>query len=132
MRRNQVNRMMRTKRLGAAAAMLLLLAGVSLAQDKDKQDKDKKASPSLAISKAFKLSGWTQFQYVNWKTGVDNFAIRRSRLSLSGDILQNLHYKLQMEIAKTPTLLDASIDYEFSKALSSGPGNSWSRSAWRT
>ncbi len=109
-----MNRMMRTKRLGAAAAMLLLLAGAAFAQDKEK---DKKESPSLAISKAFKLSGWTQVQYVDWKTGMDSFSVRRSRLTLSGDIMKNMHYKIQMDIAKTPTLLDASVDYEFSKAV---------------
>ena len=96
----------------AAAMALMLLAGASFAQDKDKKE-----TPFLSISKAFKLSGWTQVQYVDWKTGVDNFSVRRSRLTLSGDIMKNMHYKIQMEIAKTPTLLDASVDYEFSKAF---------------
>jgi phosphate-selective porin len=95
---------------------LLLLAGASFAQEKDK-DKGKSETPSLAISKAFKLSGWTQVQYVGWKTGVDNFSVRRSRLTLSGDIMKNMRYKIQMDIAKTPTLLDASVDYEISKAF---------------
>jgi phosphate-selective porin OprO/OprP len=107
-----VNEMLRTKKAGAAALMLLLLAGASFAQDKDKKE-----SPSLAISKAFKLSGWTQVQVVDWKTGVDSFSVRRSRLTLSGDIMKKMHYKIQMDIAKTPTLLDASVDYEFSKAF---------------
>ena len=95
-----------------AAVGLMLLAGASFAQDKDKKE-----TPSLSISKAFKLSGWTQVQYVDWKTGVDNFSVRRSRLSLTGDIMKKMHYKIQMDIAKTPTLLDASVDYEFSKAF---------------
>jgi phosphate-selective porin OprO/OprP len=107
-----VNEMLRTKKAGAAALMLLLLAGASFAQDKDKKE-----SPSLAISKAFKLSGWTQVQVVDWKTGVDSFSVRRSRLTLSGDIMKKMHYKIQMDIAKTPALLDASVDYEFSKAF---------------
>jgi phosphate-selective porin len=99
-------------KLFAASMALVLLAGASFAQDKDKKE-----SPSLAISKAFKLSGYTQVQYVDWKTGVDNFSVRRSRLTLSGDIMKKMHYKIQMDIAKTPTLLDASVDYEFSKAV---------------
>ncbi len=99
-------------KLLAASLALVLLAGASYAQDKDKKE-----SPSLAISKAFKLSGWTQVQYVDWKTGVDNFSVRRSRLTLSGDIMKRMRYKIQMDISKTPTLLDASVDYEFSKAF---------------
>ena len=48
---------------------------------------------------------------------MDNFSVRRSRLTLTGDIMKKMHYKIQMDIAKTPTLLDASVDYEFSKAF---------------
>jgi len=96
-----------------AVLVLVLLAGASAAA----QDKDKKESPSLGVSKALKLSGWTQVQYVDWKTGVDSFSLRRSRWTLGGDVLKNLHYKIQIDFAKTPTLLDATMDYEFSKAF---------------
>jgi phosphate-selective porin OprO and OprP len=99
-------------RVGALALAALLVGGTASAQDKDKKE-----APTLVLSKAFKLSGWTQVQYADWDSGVDNFQVRRSRLTLSGDILKNMHYKIQMDIAKTPTLLDASIDYEFSKAV---------------
>ena len=95
---------------GAALLAVLVLAGASFGQDK-------KEPTFLSISKAFKLSGWTQFQYVGWDKGVDSFSIRRSRLTLAGDIIKKMHYKLQIDFAKTPTLLDASIDYEFSKAI---------------
>jgi phosphate-selective porin OprO and OprP len=98
--------------IAAAALGALIFAGPSFGQDKPKTE-----SPSLGISKAFKLSGWTQVQYVDWKTGVDSFSVRRSRLTLTGDIIKNMHYKLQMEVAKSFALLDASIDYEFSKAV---------------
>lgn len=100
------------RRLFAAAMGLVLLAGASFAQDKDKKE-----TPFVSISKMFKLSGYTQVQYVGWKTGVDNFSVRRSRLTLSGDIMKKMRYKLQMDIAKTPTLLDAMMEYEFSKAF---------------
>jgi len=95
---------------GAALLAVLILAGASFGQDK-------KEPTFLSISKAFKLSGWTQFQYVGWDKGVDSFSIRRSRLTLAGDILKNMHYKLQVDFAKTPTLLDAIIEYEFSQAF---------------
>lgn len=99
-------------RVGALALAALLATGAAFAQEKDKKE-----SPALTLSKAFKLSGWTQVHFVDWDSGVDSFSIRRSRLTLSGDILKNLRYKIQMDIAKTPTLLDASVDYELSKAV---------------
>jgi len=95
---------------GAALLAVLILAGASFGQDK-------KEPTFLSISKAFKLSGWTQFQYAGWDKGVDNFSVRRSRLTLAGDILKNMHYKLQLEFAKTPLILDAMIEYEFSRAF---------------
>lgn len=95
---------------GAALLAVLILAGASFGQDK-------KEPTFLSISKAFKLSGWTQFQYVGWDKGVDNFSVRRSRLTLAGDILKNMHYKLQLEFAKTPLILDATIEVEFSRAF---------------
>ncbi|MCJ7644420.1 MAG: OprO/OprP family phosphate-selective porin [Candidatus Aminicenantes bacterium] len=95
---------------GAALFAVLVLAGVSFGQDK-------KEPTFLSISKAFKLSGWTQFQYVGWDKGVDNFSVRRSRLTLAGDILKKMHYKLQIDFAKTPTLLDAIVEVEFSQAF---------------
>jgi phosphate-selective porin len=101
----------RSVRAAALALGALLLFGrVSFGQDKAKTE-----TPSLAISKAFKLSGYTQVQYVDWKTGVDSFSVRRSRLTLSGDILKNMRYKLQVDVSKTFTLLDAVVEYEFSK-----------------
>ena len=95
---------------GAALLAVLILAGASFGQDK-------KEPTFLSIGKAFKLSGWTQFQYAGWDKGVDNFSIRRSRLTLAGDILKNMHYKLQVDFAKTPTLLDAIVEVEFSQAF---------------
>jgi hypothetical protein len=68
---------------------------------------------------------------VDWKTGVDNFSVRRSRLTLSGDIMKNMHYKIQMDIAKSPTLLDASVTAGF-QAFPAPVGQFWSLSASRT
>ena len=97
-------------RIAVAACGVLLIAGSTLGQDKPKTE-----SPSLAISKAFKLSGYTQFQYVDWKMGADSFSVRRSRLVLGGDIMKNMRYKLQVEVAKSFALLDATMEYQFSK-----------------
>ncbi|MHB8095203.1 MAG: porin [Candidatus Aminicenantales bacterium] len=102
----------RSIRLGAAVLGILICGGAAIGQEKETKE------PSLAISKAFKLSGYTQVQYTGWDTGNDSFFIRRSRISLGGGIIKNMQLKVQVDLAKTPTLLDAYIDYSFNKYLS--------------
>ncbi len=103
----------RSIRLGAAVLGILICGGAAMGQEKETKE-----SPSLAISKAFKLSGYTQVQYTGWDTGNDSFFIRRSRISLGGGIIKNMQLKVQVDLAKAPTLLDAYIDYSFNKYLS--------------
>lgn len=99
-------------RLGAAALGALILAGVSAGQDQSKKDTN-----YLAVGKALKLSGASQFLFAGWDEGVDSFSVRRLRLSLSGDILKNIRFKVQADLTKSPLLLDAIVEYEYSKAL---------------
>jgi phosphate-selective porin len=77
-----------------------------------------KEPSSLSLSHAFKLSGFTQFQYAHWDQGVDTFLIRRARLILAGDIFKNLCYKLQVDVGKSPILLEAMLDWSFSSYFS--------------
>ena len=98
---------------GAALLAVLILAGASFAQDKDKKE-----SPFPGHQQGLQAQRLDPGPVRRiGRPGVDNFSVRRSRLTLSGDIMKNMHYKLQIDIAKTPTLLDASVDYEFSKAF---------------
>jgi len=97
----------------AAVLGILILGGTAVGQEKETTE-----CTSLAVSKAFKLSGYTQVQYTGWETGNDSFFIRRSRISLGGGIIKNMQLKVQVDLAKTPTLLDAYIDYAINKYVS--------------
>ena len=95
---------------------LLLLGFVVLVNFSPSQEK--KAQSSLAVSQPFKLNGFSQIQYIHWDQGVDSFLIRRARLILGGDIIKNLRYKVQVDIGKSPILLDANLDWGFSSHFS--------------
>lgn len=95
----------------AALALVCSLTAVGLRAE------EKKQPPAVTAGKALKLSGTTQLQGMFRDPGVDSFAARRVRLSLSGDIVKNLRFKLSAEMAKTPTLLDAFGEFEPSASL---------------
>jgi len=77
---------------------------------------EKKDSPVLTAVKSLKLSGYVQVLGVDWNKDVDSFSLRRARLSLAGDVIKNLKFKVQLDFVKSPSLLDAIVEYEPSKA----------------
>ena len=97
-------------KLGAALLAVFILAGISFGQD------DKEPT-FLSIGKTFVLSGATQFQYADWDKGVDSYSIRRVLVSLNGEILKKMRYKLSISFANAPVILDANIEYEFAKPV---------------
>ena len=98
--------------LKAAAVLLIafMLADMSFGQETEEPT-------FLSIGKTFTLSGSTQFQYIGWEEGIDSYSVRRSAVSLAGDILEKMHYKLSISFANTPAILDASVEYELSKPI---------------
>lgn len=98
-------------RPAAALAIGCLLVSLGLRAE------DKKESPAVTAGKALKLSGTVQMQGIFQDPGVDSYAARRVRLSLSGDVVKNLRFKLTVDMAKTPTLLDAFAEFQPSAAL---------------
>jgi phosphate-selective porin OprO and OprP len=76
-------------------------------------DAKKKWFP-ITAGKAFQLSGYTQARYQNFeeKGKVSGFDIRRARLDAKGDITPYFGYRLQYELAVSPKLLDAYVDYK--------------------
>jgi phosphate-selective porin OprO/OprP len=92
-----------------AACAACLLVGTAWAGE------EKESSP-VTSSRALKLSGYTQFLYTAQDEGNDGFSIRRARLSLAGDLLKNVHYKIQFDAVKSPILLDCHVDVAFSDA----------------
>lgn len=74
-------------------------------------EEKKDQSPTVA-SKSLNLSGYTQFQYSYWDTGTNSFLIRRARVTLAGEILKNILYKIQVDAVKSPLLLDAQVEFK--------------------
>jgi hypothetical protein len=86
-------------------------------------EEDKKAE-ALAVesSLSLKLSGFAQLQFAENNDSNDSFSIRRARLSLGGNLLRKLHFKLQADLTKSPVLLDALAEVTFRKELNLGAG----------
>lgn len=93
----------------AGAAVFLLAAGLYA------QETTKPASP-LTLSVPLTLSGFGQVEYVGQETGFDSFSIHRMRLSLTGEIIKGINFKLQVDAAKAAILLDCYADITFHSA----------------
>ncbi len=66
---------------------------------------------------SLKLSGYSQVGYLNQAQGIDEFKIRRARLSLGGEILEKINYKIQVETIQNPSLLDVEVSVMFLKEV---------------
>ncbi|MFZ2052936.1 MAG: porin [Candidatus Aminicenantales bacterium] len=89
---------------------VLFLSGLAGAQEKNEP-------VPVTSSRSFKLSGYTQFLYKYWDKGTDSFSIPRARLTLSGELLKNVRFKIQVDAVKNPALMDAQIDIQFKPYL---------------
>jgi phosphate-selective porin len=94
---------------------VLLLAGAGLAGLAWGQDKG--SAPAVTAGENLQLSGYAQVLYNYFDKGDDSFSISRARLSVSGGLLKNVSFKLQIDGVKSPTLLDAMIDVQFKPYL---------------
>lgn len=89
---------------------LVFLAG-GIAAEENKQES------FHFTNQALKLNGYTQVEYDHLEKNVDGFRIRRARLSLKGEILKNIQYRLQVDAVKSPVLLDADVEIRFNPRL---------------
>lgn len=71
----------------------------------------------LASSLPLTLSGYAQFQFTGHSETEDTFSIRRARLSLGGNILKKLRFKLQADLVRSPALLDALAEFLLNEKL---------------
>jgi phosphate-selective porin OprO and OprP len=106
------SRKQRVLGVGVFVLAALVLSVAALGQDKQ----DKKEPPPVTSTLPFKLSGYTQFLYTYWETGLDSFAIPRARLSLSGELVKNIRFRIQIDAVKNPALIDANVDFVFNPA----------------
>lgn len=95
--------------IGLTVSAALVLSGSAFGQDKKEQ-------PPVTSSRAFKLSGYTQFLYNYWDKGTDSFSIPRARLTLSGELVKNIRFRIQIDGVKSPALIDANVDFLFNPA----------------
>jgi phosphate-selective porin len=93
---------------------VFILAGIVLSGAAAGQDK--KEPPPVTSTRSFRLSGYTQFLYNYWDKGVDSFSIPRARLTLSGELLKNVRFRIQIDGVKSPALIDANVDFLFNPA----------------
>ncbi len=108
----------RPKQSGAAAAGLILgcLVEIGLLVASASGQESTEKNPLLSTVK-LQLSGYTQVLYSWWEEGVDSFQVKRARLSLSGEIVRKIRFKFQVDAMKSPILVDAQIDFEFSPSV---------------
>ena len=103
---------------GAAGAFrisaLIWASAVLIAASASAQDKSQ--PPAVTASRAFKLTGYTQLLSTTQSAGLDGLIVRRARFSLAGEILKNVKIKVQVDLLKSPVLLDAQIDWTLAKA----------------
>ena len=92
-----------------SAAFVLLavavLAGVA-------RGEDEKPSSLQTVLKGMKLSGYAQVLGTAWHNDTSTFQARRVRLSLAGDIVKNLRFKVTADLVKSPALLDGLVEFE--------------------
>lgn len=98
------------RRIGLLSLAALFLSVFAGAQENNEP------SPVTA-SRSFRLSGYTQFLYKYQDDGPDSFSIPRARLTLSGELLKNVRFKIQVDAVKNPILIDAQVDVQFKPYL---------------
>lgn len=97
-------------RVSALVLTVLFLSGVAAGQEKKEQ-------PAVTSSRSFQLSGYTQFLYTYYDNGIDSFSIPRARLSLSGTLVKNVRFRIQLDGVKSPALIDAILDVQLKPYL---------------
>ncbi len=66
------------------------------------------------MDRFLQFSGYTQVNYAYLDAGINGFRIKRARIKLTGEVLKNLFYKLQIDTVNNPILLDAQVEFKFS------------------
>jgi phosphate-selective porin len=92
-------------------AVCVLASGLLAAQEK-------KEYPAVTASQPIKFSAYGQFLSSFWDEGTDSFSVRRLRMILSGNVMKNVLFKVQADVARSPILLDALVEFGFSKSAS--------------
>jgi phosphate-selective porin OprO and OprP len=86
---------------------------------KAQDDKAKQKKFNIISGKALTLNGYTQvrFQSLQEAGKKDGLDIRRARLDLKGVITEKWDYRMQLDFASSPKILDATIGFRFGDFL---------------
>ena len=76
----------------------------------------------LCAQGPFQVHGYLQGRYTDEESSPDLLEIRRARLIVTGNPLSRLSYRFQVDFVKRPYLMDASLTWKFSRALSFAAG----------
>jgi phosphate-selective porin len=98
------------KGIGGVFLAAALVAGTSRGDEKQEPQ-------SVMAGLGLKISGYAQILGTIWDRDVDSFSLRRARLGLSGEIVKSLKFRVVADLAKSPALLDAVVEYEPSKLI---------------
>jgi len=79
------------------------------------------SAAALHAQSPFQVHGYIQGRFTNEEGTPDRLEIRRARLLVTGD-LSKLTYKVQVDFAKRPYLMDASLAWRFSRELQIAAG----------
>lgn len=72
----------------------------------------------VSASSPLHFSAFTQVRYTAYSSeGVDSFSLRRVRWAMTANVLVNLDFKTQVELTKSPNLIDAYLSYHPRKWL---------------
>lgn len=113
---------MKTKYSITIVSLVLSIAQTATAQDtistKKPSDTDRIKIIEKAISVLPKISGLVNVRYQysteanNYLTGKNGFDIRRMYLNAIGNVSKEISYKLQADLAGTPRVLDAYVEWK--------------------
>jgi phosphate-selective porin OprO/OprP len=78
--------------------------------DKQLQAAQAKEQPVTA-SRVTKLSGWAQTRYISTAGTKNTMELRRARIQVSGNLADDISYKVQADFVRSPVLLDARVDF---------------------
>lgn len=109
-------------RSSGAGRMMTILVLAALfccrpAEGQEKAGQEKNEPAAVTSSRGLQLSGYAQFLYVYYESGIDSFSIPRARLSLAGTLVKNVKFRLQVDGVRSPALIDAILDVQFKPYL---------------
>ena len=106
------------KKIGIWLAILPMVYTTTLNAQDYSDDKERIARIEGVLSKLPKISGFVNLRYVYDNLNNNNsFDVRRARLDFRGDISEQFAYRLQIEFANNPKILDAYVNWKINSQL---------------